>query len=657
MSQAKLQARLVLGFVLTALASLYFVEPHGLQMALAGVAGVALARARARTPPKREVWRIATALVLIGAVLGPLMLGVGWLDAVTALVLYLLIHRIRTGRGARDTHFALLFAVMIQLLSLHRSAAVGLALVLAVQVALLPGLLFLTQLQAVAERNRSVAGSVQGLGKMIGGLGVLAGLGTALLFVFIPRVDAQILAELGDQQELAGFSEQVELGDLGEIKDNPRRVMQVRVTDSSGSPQWGPFYFRGLALTHFDGRRWTLSPERPGFRSGNPSVPVHKTSWLRQDIRMEALDGAPVFGIAQIEHVVSEDVLSVLGTGDMRFRGSGIPRDYVLFSDPEALREQPGDLDAALQLPGDLDPEIIALADQIAAGTTGSWDTAAALEQHLRQGFEYTLIPEPDTRGQPLSSFLLDSKRGHCEYYATALAVMLRTQGVPARVVNGFYGGQPNELGDFLSVRQSDAHSWVEAWLGESWVRLDATPAAPALVGPGLITQLAQAVEAKWRQGLLSYDLDRQLDWSRAVGTQLLGAESQASGVGASLWGGGLVGGGVLVVLVVLARTLQLLSQEKKHAQDRLGKLFSKARGLAESKGYAIPPALPPLQAARYLRAQAGPSAAPMEELAWLLYRVRYGGEQESACLVQAKDALSRLASLVDLSQVHHDGG
>ena len=214
MSPAKLQARLVLGFVLTALASLYFVEPHGLQMALAGVAGVALARARARTPPKREVWRIATALVLIGAVLGPLMLGVGWLDAVTALVLYLLIHRIRTGRGARDTHFALLFAVMIQLLSLHRSAAVGLALVLAVQVALLPGLLFLTQLQAVAERNRSVAGSVQGLGKMIGGLGVLAGLGTALLFVFIPRVDAQILAELGDQQELAGFSEQVELGDL-----------------------------------------------------------------------------------------------------------------------------------------------------------------------------------------------------------------------------------------------------------------------------------------------------------------------------------------------------------------------------------------------------------------------------------------------------------
>ncbi|MFT5586482.1 MAG: transglutaminase-like putative cysteine protease [Cognaticolwellia sp.] len=646
MSPAKLQARLLLGFVLTALASLYFVEPFGLQMALAGVAGVALARARVHTAPKREAWRIATALVLIGAVLGPLLLGVDWLDAVTALVLYLLVHRIRTGRGARDAHFVLLFAVMIQLLSLHRSASVGLALVLAVQVALLPGLLFLTQLQAVAERNRSVAGTVQGLGKLLIALGVLAGVGTALLFVFIPRVDAQILAELGNQQDLAGFSEQVELGDIGEIKDNPQRVMQVRVTNASGTPQWGPFYFRGLALTHFDGRRWTLSQERPGFLSGDSVVPVQEATWLRQDIRMEALDGAPVFGIAQIEHVVSDDVLSVLGTGDMRFRGSGLPRDYVLFSDPNALRERPGDLDGALQLPGDLDPEVIALADSIAAGTAGSWDTAAALEQHLRQGFEYTLIPEPETRGQPLSTFLLDSKKGHCEYYATALAVMLRTQGVPARVVNGFYGGQPNELGGFLSVRQSDAHSWVEAWLGGSWVRLDATPAAPGLVGPGLITQLAQAVEAKWRQGLLSYDLDRQMEWSRALGTQLLGAEPQAAGVGAGLGGGGLVGVFVLGALVAVARTLQLLSQRTTSTQDRLGKLFSKARVLADSRGYTIPQALPPLEAARYLLAQAGPSAAPMEELAWLLYAVRYGGEEEGPCLAKGRDALSRLAGL-----------
>lgn len=644
--RAKLRRRLLLGFVVAALVSLYVVQPYGLQMGLAGLAGVALAITQTHRPPKREAWRLATALVLISAVLAPLLLGVDWLDAVTALVLYLLVHRIRTGRGARANHFVLLFALMLQLLSLHRSASVGLALVLAVQVALLPGLLFLTQLQGLAERNRTVAGGLHGMGKLLIGFGVLAGVGTAVLFVFIPRVDAQILAELGGDQNLSGFSEEVELGELGEIKDNPARVMQVRVTDADGNAQWGPFYFRGLALTHFDGRRWTLSQERPGFRSGDATAPAHDSEWLRQEVRLEALDGAPVFGIAQIEHVVSDDVLSVLGTEDLRFRGSGVPRDYVLFSDPNALRDRPGDLEAALQLPGDLDPEIIALADQIAAGTTGSWDTAAALEQHLRQGFEYTLIPEPDTRGQPLSSFLLDSKKGHCEYYATALAVMLRTQGVPARVVNGFYGGEPNELGDFLSVRQSDAHSWVEAWLGGSWVRLDATPTAPAMQGPGLITQIAQAVEAKWRQGLLSYDLDRQLEWSRAVGNQVMGADPQASGLGASLWGGGLVGVFVLGALMALARIVQLLSQGKRSTQDRLGKLFSKARALAARKGYTIPEGLPPLEAAQYLRVQAGPSAAPMEELAWLLYQVRYGGDSEASSLAKGKDALSRLASL-----------
>ena len=97
--RAKLLRRLLLGFVVAALVSLYVVQPFGLQMGLAGLAGVGLAITQTHRPPKREAWRVATALVLISAVLAPLLLGVDWLDAVTALVLYLLIHRIRTGRG------------------------------------------------------------------------------------------------------------------------------------------------------------------------------------------------------------------------------------------------------------------------------------------------------------------------------------------------------------------------------------------------------------------------------------------------------------------------------------------------------------------------------------------------------------------------------
>lgn len=641
-----LRRRLLLAFVVSALVGLYVVEPYGLQMGLAGLFGVAVAMFRSHTAPNREIWRVATGVVLIAAVLGPLLLGVDWLDAVTALTLYLLVHRIRTGRSARDSAFVLLFALMVQLLSLHRSDSLALAFVLAAQVALLPGLLFLLQLTRVRERNRVVAGGVPKLGWLLAGLGGIAGLGTALLFVFIPRVDAQILAQLGAEQDLSGFSEEVELGDIGEIKDNPERVMQVRVTNASGEPQWGPFYFRGLALTHFDGRRWTMSSARPGFRSGNPTAPDHDPAWLRQEVRLEALDGAPVFGIPTVQAVVSNETFSVMPNGDVRFRGSGVPRDYVVFSDPNGARQAPGDLEAALQLPGELDPEILALADTVAAGTSGGWDTAAALEQYLRQNYAYTLIPEPDTRGQPLSSFLFDSKKGHCEYYATALAVMLRTQGIPARVVNGFYGGEPNELGDFLSVRQSDAHSWVEAWLGGSWVRLDATPAAPGLSSPDLVTQFAQALEAKWRQGLLGYDLDRQLAWSRSVGSAVIGAPGETSGVGPSLWGGGLVGLFVLGVLIALGRILHRLTQVPRSTQDRLGRIFAKARALVAKRGYAIPPGLPPVDAAKYLRAHAGDAAAPMEELAWLLYEVRYGGREESAAVDQGKDALSRLGQL-----------
>lgn len=641
MTEDRLRSGLLLAFILGSLGSLLFVQPYGLNLALAGFAGVGLARFRAHKPPKRDAWRVATAVVLIAAVLSPLLLGVDWLDAVTALVLYLQVHRLRTGRSARDTRFSLLFAVMVQLTALHRSEAPGLAAVLLMQVALLPALLWLAQLQAVRERNRAVAGAVDGMAPLLAGLGALSAAGTALLFVLIPRLDAQVLAQLGERQDLSGFSEQVELGELGEIKDNPERVMQVRVLDAQGEPQYGPFYFRGLALTQFDGRRWTLGTGRAGFHGSGGPAPELGPGMLLQEIELEPLDRAPIFAIAQVVHVDSAEPLTRQATGDLRFHDAAIPRQYSVVSDPNARSTTPGDLEAALQLPEDLDPRILALAQSLGGG--GDWATAAAAEQHLRQGFTYTLVPEPDTRGQPLSTFLFDSHKGHCEYYATALAVLLRAEGVPARVVNGFYGGEPNPLGGFLTVRQSDAHSWVEAWIGGSWVRLDATPAAPAMQSPGLLTQIGLAMESRWRQGLLAYDLDRQLEAGRALAAGLSGGSVSSTG-GPKLGPVVFAALGLGVGLWLLVRLTRRLTSSDRRPQDPLGRHFAQARRLVARRGWELPPGLPPLSAAEHLIAQAGPAAEPLQELAWMLYQARYGGQPVPPGA--AKDALRRLKDL-----------
>src|SRR5256714_10660887 len=132
-----------------------------------------------------------------------------------------------------------------------------------------------------------------------------------------------------------------------------------------------------------------------------------------------------------------------------------------------------------LELPPNLDPRIGTLTrDVIKKSGAKTWyDAAHAIESYLRENYGYTLELKaggPD----PLADFLFNVKQGHCEYFATAMAVMLRTHGIPSRVVNGFQTGDYNGTADVYSVTQRDAHSWVEVYFPEtnSWVTFDPTP-------------------------------------------------------------------------------------------------------------------------------------------------------------------------------------
>src|SRR5438270_3435868 len=158
-----------------------------------------------------------------------------------------------------------------------------------------------------------------------------------------------------------------------------------------------------------------------------------------------------------------------------------------------ASTEYPEDIRATyLQLPALLDPRIPQLAKQIGARARNPYDKSLAIEGFLSGSrFTYTLNLTGKPGGDPLAHFLFESRAGHCEYFASAMAVMLRTVRIPTREVNGFLPGEFNDLaGDYI-VRASDAHSWVEVYFpGTGWVTFDPTPAAAQNFG--LFSRLVQ---------------------------------------------------------------------------------------------------------------------------------------------------------------------
>src|SRR5262249_46479609 len=129
-----------------------------------------------------------------------------------------------------------------------------------------------------------------------------------------------------------------------------------------------------------------------------------------------------------------------------------------------------------LQLP-ELDPRVPSLARQAIASAKTPYDKAVALEGYLQAHYSYTLDMTGAPSGDPLAEFLFVRRAGHCEYFASAMTVMLRSLGIPARYINGFQRGEYNSVGGDFIVRASDAHSWVEAYFpGKGWITFDPTP-------------------------------------------------------------------------------------------------------------------------------------------------------------------------------------
>jgi hypothetical protein len=165
-----------------------------------------------------------------------------------------------------------------------------------------------------------------------------------------------------------------------------------------------------------------------------------------------------------------------------------------------------------------MDPRVGELARAITVSATNNYDRAAALQSYLRNNFQYTLDPPAIEPADPIGSFLFRSKSGYCEYFAAAMAVMLRTLNVPSRLVNGFQTGAYNRIGKDFVVRARDAHSWVEVYFtGYGWIPFDPTPADPHPILPGEWDDYIDTAALLWNEWIINYDFSHQVRLAREI--------------------------------------------------------------------------------------------------------------------------------------------
>ena len=366
-------------------------------------------------------------------------------------------------------------------------------------------------------------------------------------FLIAPRTRANALTGSGNGLAgIIGFSDRVRLGDIGRLKTSDEIVMHVRL-ETNGAMLSRDLRWRGVALDEFTGREWIKSTAAQRFEkkeSDSGLFQVGTTEDLRrltsQTFFVEPLDTPVLFGLPRIVALQGRlPFVRVDSEGSIQSRPHDQERAvYKVYSDtvtpdPSVLRTDRLNyyVSAAryLSLPDNLDPRIRQMTRDVLtqAGARNGYEGARAVESYLRDNYGYTLDLKaggPD----PLADFLFNVREGHCEYFSTAMAVMLRTQGMATRVVNGFLPGQFNAAADAFTVRQSDAHSWVEVYFPEtnSWVTFDPTPPAGRTprVRTGLATQLSkysEALDLMWFQYVIGYDKQEQrslaASWQRRL--------------------------------------------------------------------------------------------------------------------------------------------
>lgn len=488
-----------------------------------------------------------------------------------------------------------------------------------------------------------------------------------MLFLILPRMQGSFVRGpgLGASVATSGFSDQVELGELGRIRSDPTVVLRIRTLEGT-PPAADAAYWRGLAFDHFDGQRWSVQPVQrkrvPGIPELGMDLAFGPRGTLVQQIVREPVASGVMFSHGPPRHLVSSvSHVERDSTGGLYASGSQEHRiAYTIESSPRRWTDAELRRDVAraprderrryLQLP-ELGDGVATLAREITAGAAHDADRARALERWLRREGRYSDTPPPlgDDSRSPVEIFLERGLEGHCEYFASAMVVLGRSLGLPMRMVTGFAGGTPNPIGGFVTISRANAHAWVEMHYADAgWVRYDPTPpdlralaaAAATRSSWAQIQQVASAVELWWFRRVVDFDRSAQmravrsawLAWrsfgERRRASPEAGAEPRRRPLDPTNW----VDARALAVAVgVMAATFAIaaLRQRRRRRATPLPGFYRDALRLLARRGHVRPSSTAPRAFARELVGALPPAAArAFADLTDAYLAERFGGRE-----------------------------
>jgi transglutaminase-like putative cysteine protease len=501
---------------------------------------------------------------------------------------------------------------------------------------------------------------------------------TTALFVLFPRIGLSLLLLNHPRAgRMIGFSEHVDLGEVGVLRDDPTIALRFEVKGLADPPPTRlTLRLRGTAFDAYDGRAWARTPRevpRPprtvADLSDTFSIFQNRGADPARDrtisFDLEPIDPPVVFlppravavrPRASAQLVLGEPLAIQAGAEDeLRYTGSdarGLRYDVYLASDSEVLVQGLSAVERARHLALPPLPDRIAdLAHQWTDQLATPEAKAAAIEDHLRHEFIYDLHSSSQGKAQPVDHFLFESRRGHCEFFSTAMAVMLRMVGIPSRNVTGFVGGTWNRFGHYYAVREGDAHSWVEAYIDDpihpAWRTFDPTPPSGAqpLEPPGgayyYLRDFVEALSQRWNTYVVGYDLRKQVRLFDEMTRSYQKLRAKAGIDRGPL--DKVTRGPVLAAIVLVLLALGYAGWKRYQRRDRrpgapetkgpldpgvetAASLYRSLETALQLHGISRSPATPPLRHAHDLDQRKHPLAPEVASLTNAYLEVRFGG-------------------------------